>query len=151
MRYQIELEIAQPRERVIELFLDPQNLAVWQPGFVSIEQIGDGGPRQVGTKSRQIHKMGRREVEVIETITAHDYPDTFSAVYESQGIWHHIENRFIDVNGQKTKWILDTDFKCTSIVLRLMTAILPGLFKKQMRSFMNSFKEFAETDRQAVG
>src|SRR5688572_20621412 len=68
MHYRLELEINAPRERVVELFLDPDNLQKWQPDLVSFEQIGSGAPREVGAKSKQVHRMGKREFEMIETI-----------------------------------------------------------------------------------
>ena len=143
MRYQLELDIDLPRERVIELFLDPESLPKWQPDLVSFEPLGGKEPREVGAKSRQVHRMGRREVEIIETITVHDYPDAFSATYEADGVWNLVENRFVDVGGQKTHWILDTQFKCSGLI-RLMAFFMPGMFKKQTRTFMNRFKEYAE-------
>lgn len=144
MRHQHELEIDLPRERVLDLFLDPESLLKWQPGLISLEQIGEGQPRHVGTKTKQIHEMGGREVEVIETITAHDYPDTFSATYESDGVWNLIENHFSELGERKTKWVLTAEFKFSNIFLRLMTVVMPGMFKKQTLTFMNHFKEFAE-------
>ena len=143
MRYQLELDIELPRERVIELFLDAQNLSKWQPDLVSFEHIEGVEARRVGAKSRQVHKMGKREVEMIETITAHNYPDEFSATYEADGVWNLIENRFVDVGGRKTNWILDSEFKCSGI-MRIIAFLMPGMFKKQTFTFMRRFKEFAE-------
>ncbi|MDU6832956.1 MAG: hypothetical protein E6417_23360, partial [Bradyrhizobium sp.] len=81
MHYQLELEINAPRERVVELFLDPDNLQHWQPDLVSFEQISSGAPREVGAKSKQVHRMGKREFEMIETITVHRPPEEFAATY----------------------------------------------------------------------
>ena len=143
MRYQLELELDLPRERVIEVFLDPENLTQWQPDLVSFESISGANPRDVGAKTKQIHRSGRREVEMVETITANNYPDEFSATYEADGIWNLIENRFFDVGDQRTKWVLDAELKCSGLV-GLMTLLLPGVFKKQTLTFMKRFKEFAE-------
>lgn len=145
MRFQLETEIDLPRERVVELFLDPQNLKRWQPELVSFEQISGGDPREVGAKNRQIHRMGRRDTELIETVTVHNSPDEFSATYEADGIWNLVENRFFDVGPRKTKWVLDFEFECTGIVIKLMTMFLPGMFKRQTFKFMERFKAFAES------
>ena len=143
MRYQIELDIDLPRERVIEIFLDPQNLPKWQPDLVSFEPITGHELRQVGAKSRQIHKMGKREIEIIETITVHNFPNEFSATYEADGVWNLVENLFVDVGGQTTKWILNSEFKCSGIT-RLFAFFMPGAFKKQTLTYMKYFKEFVE-------
>lgn len=88
MRYQLELEIDAPRGRVVELFLDPDNLQQWQPDLISFEQIGSGEPREVGAKSKQIHRMGKRGIETIETITVNNSPEEFAAMYEAEGVWN---------------------------------------------------------------
>jgi hypothetical protein len=142
MRYQLELDIDLPRARVIELFLDSDNLTKWQPDLVSFEHVS-GEPREVGAKNRQIHKMGKREVEMIETITARNFPEEFSATYEAHKVWNLIENRFIENGPEKTHWILDTEFKCGGMV-RIMALLMPGMFKKNTFTFMNRFKDFAE-------
>ena len=143
MRYQLELDINAPRERVIGLFLDPDNLAKWQPDLVSFESLSDADPRAVGAKSRQIHRMGKREVEMIETITVHDYPDEFSAAYEADKVWNENANRFVELGDDKTKWIVDSEFKCSGFV-GLLAFLMPGMFRKQTLTFVNRFKEFAE-------
>jgi uncharacterized protein YndB with AHSA1/START domain len=142
MRYQLELDIDLPRERVIEIFLDADNLQKWQPDMVSITHIS-GEPREAGAKNRQVHRMGKREIEMVETIMAPNPPYEYSATYEADGVWNLIENQFIDIDGQKTHWILDNEFKGTGI-MKLMTFLLPWMFKKQTRTFMNLFKDFAE-------
>ena len=96
MRYQLELEIDAPRGRVIELFLDPDNLRQWQPDLINLEQIGSGEPRDVGTTSKQIHRMGKREIELMETVTVHNFPEEFAAIYEAEGVWNLISNRLTE-------------------------------------------------------
>ena len=143
MRYQLELDIDVPRERVVELFLDPASLHQWQPDLVSFEPLGDGDPRDVGAQSRQVHRMGGREVEILETITVRDDPEKFAATYEADRVWNLVENRFLDEDGQKTRWILDSEFKCSGMA-KLMAFFMPGVFKKQTLTFMKRFKAFAE-------
>ena len=143
MRYQLELDIELPRGRVVELFLDPESLHQWQPDLVSFEPLGEGDPRDVGAQSRQVHKMGGREVEILETITVRDDPEKFAATYEADKVWNLVENQFLDDGGQRTRWILDSEFKCSGFT-RLLALLMPGMFKKQTLTFMKRFKEFAE-------
>ncbi|MGI9409689.1 MAG: hypothetical protein ACR2OV_06430 [Hyphomicrobiaceae bacterium] len=147
MRYQLELDIVVERERIIALFLDSNNLEKWQTSLVSFELISGTENREVGSQSRQVHKMGGRELEIIETITVHDYPDEFSATYESADVWNLIENRFIDAGAGKTKWILVSDFRSTNLFMKFLSFFFPGMFKKQTLTFMNKFKDFVEGTR----
>jgi uncharacterized protein YndB with AHSA1/START domain len=144
MRYQLELEINAPRGRVVDLFLDPDNLKKWQPDLVSFEQVGSGAPREVGAKSKQVHRMGQREFETIETITVHNPPGEFAATYEAEGIWNLISNRLTETPEGTTRWVLDAHYKFSSLMMKLMALLLPGMFRKQMLTFMQRFKEFAE-------
>jgi uncharacterized protein YndB with AHSA1/START domain len=144
MRYQLELEIDAPRGRVVELFLDPDNLQQWQPGLVSFEQIGSGAPREVGAKSKQVYRMGKREFATIETITVYNPPEEFAATYEAEGVWNLISNRLTETPEGATRWVLDAHYRFSSLMMKLMALLLPGMFKKQTLTFMQRFKEFAE-------
>ena len=144
MRYRLELEIDAPRERVVKLFLDPDNLQRWQPDLVSFEQLGAGAPRAVGTKSKQVQRMGDREFEMIETITVHNPPGEFAATYEAQGVCNLISNYLTETANDKTRWVLDSRFKFPSLPMKLMALLFPGMFRKQTLTFMQRFKEFAE-------
>ncbi len=144
MRYQLEMDIELPRHRVIDLFLDPDNLPKWQPSLVEHEFIKGNGTRDVGAQSRQVHEMNGRVVEMIQTIKVCDYPDKFSASYEGDGVYNLIENSFSEIGEKKTRWILNSEFRCSNMFMKLMTFVLPGQFKKQTLKFMMLFKEFAE-------
>lgn len=144
MRYQLELEIDAPRGRVIELFLDPDNLQLWQPDLVSVEQIGAGAPREVGTISKQVHRMGKRELPMIETITVHSPPEKFAATYEAEGVLNLISNRFTETAEGKTHWVLDSHFKFRGLMMKTVALFMPAAFRKQTLTFMQRFKEFAE-------
>ena len=142
MNYQLELDINAPRERVIELFLDPDNLKKWQPDLVSFTLISGVG-REVGAKSSQIQRMGKRESEIIETIVEPNPPYEYAATYEGGSVWNLIENRFVKTDGNTTHWILDNTFKASGVI-GILSFVMPGMFKKQTLKFMNMFKTFVE-------
>ena len=149
MHYQHELEINAPRTRVVELFLDPGNLQLWQPDLISFEQMGAGVPREVGTKSKQVQRMGKGAFETIETITVYRPPEEFAAIYEAQGVRNLINNRFSETAGGHTRWVLASRFEFPSLMMRLMAWFFPGMFRKQTLAFMQRFKEFAEKSARA--
>ncbi len=143
MQFQHEMEINVPRERVIELFLDPDSLAKWQPGFLRFEHIS-GKEREVGAKARQVYKQGNRESEFIETITVRNYPEEFSATYEAGSVWNLIENYFTEIDDNRTKWVLKSDFRSTNFFMKLFAFLMPGMIKNQSFDWMNKFREFVE-------
>jgi len=143
MKYEVEVDINLPREKVIELFDNPDNLKYWQPGLISFDHLS-GEPGQVGAKSLLKYKMGMREVEMIETITINNLPDEFSGTYEAKGVWNEVRNYFIAIDDSHTKWKSENEFKCNGM-LKLMAFFMPGMFKKESCKYLNNFKEFAES------
>jgi hypothetical protein len=82
MKYSLQIDIALPRDRVIELFDNSDNLHCWQPGLVSYEHLS-GEPGQVDAKAKLVYKMGNRD----------------------------IENRFSEIDANLTRWDFNTEFK----------------------------------------
>ena len=143
MEYRRQIDIDRPRTEVVDLFLDPENLKAWQPSLVSMELLSGPDPSALGAVTRQLHRMGKREVEMVQTITQHDPPEAFAATYEADKVWNLVENRFTEIDGGRTRWVVDNTFRCAGM-MRLMSALFPGMFRKQTLSFMESFKAFAE-------
>ena len=143
MKYEVEVEINLPRDKVIELFDNPENMKYWQPGLVSFEPIS-GSPGQVGAKSKLQYKIGKRELEMVETITVNDLPLEFSGTYEAKGVWNHVQNFFIEKGNDKTIWKSVNEFKCSGF-LRIMIFLMPDMFKKETSKYLANFKEFAES------
>ncbi len=144
MRYSCTLELALPRDKVIALFDDPDNLAKWQEGLVSFEPLS-GTPGEPGAKSRLTYKMGKRTVVMTETVTERNLPETFSGTYEADGVWNGVANRFTALDGDRTRWDMDCEFQGKGL-MRVMMVLFPGMFRKQTAKMMQSFKDFAESE-----
>ena len=109
--------------------------------LVSMEVL-EGEPGKVGTKTRLVHKMGKREVVMLETISHRENPALLIATYEADGVWNQAVNRFEEEDG-KTRWVMETEFKCKGIMW-LMTTLMPGMFRKQTQKTMEAFQAFME-------
>ena len=148
MKFNCSVEINLPVDKVVELFDNPDNLKEWQDGFVSFEHLS-GTAGQPGAKSRIIYKMGRREMELIETITVRDLPREFSGVYEHESMDNTMKNYFIELGPERTR--LDAEVEYTEFrgfMVKIMAFLFPGMFKKQVQKWMNQFRDFAErTDK----
>lgn len=142
MKYSSEIEINQPIGRVIELFDNPGNLPKWMEGLQSFEPIS-GTYGQVGSKARLVFKMGKREIEMIETITVRNLPDEFSGTYEAKGVFNMVRNKFIPVGENKTKYISEQEFQFKGF-MKIIGFLMPGAFKKQSMKYLSDFKNFAE-------
>jgi len=142
MEYTNEIEIDLPTEKVVELFDNPNNISKWQPELVSFEPIS-GEPGKEGAKSKLKYKMGKREVEMIETITKNSLPDEFNGTYQAKGVFNEISNQFISLNNNKTKWVSHNIFELSGF-MKIIGFLMPGSFSKQSCKYMEQFKEFAE-------
>ncbi len=144
MRYQNSIIINLPVEKVIELFDNPDNLKHWQKGLQSFEHLS-GISGQPGAKSKLIFQMGKRRVEMIETVTERNLPLVFAGYYEATGVWNAVSNSFIDNGNGTTTWKTDTEFKFTNFMMKTIGFLMPGAFKKQSQVFLQDFKTWAES------
>lgn len=142
MKYTETITINKPRDAVIALFDDPDNLGKWQEGFVSMEHL-DGTPGEPGARSRLLYRTGKREIEMVETLEQRDLPERFTAIYEARNVWNRHQNRFEEA-GNATRWTVTSEFVCTGLFMRALTLLMPGAFRKQTRKSMSDFKDFAE-------
>lgn len=143
MKYTTTMNISLPREKVIALFDSTENLYKWQPGLLNFEHIS-GETGKEGAQSRLRYKMGKREVEMTETITRRNLPEEFTGTYEAKGVWNKQENFFEEVSAEETRWTSISEFRCSGF-MKIICWVMPGSFKKQTLQFMNQFKEFAES------
>lgn len=142
MKYNVEITINLPRTKVIELFDSTDNLKKWQPGLISFDHVS-GTPGEVGAKSKLHYRMGKRDIEMIETITVKNLPDEFSGTYEAKGVWNEVKNFFYEVDEQTTKWVSENEFRCSGF-MKIFILLMPGSFKKETQKYLEQFKVFAE-------
>ncbi|HLT53552.1 MAG TPA: SRPBCC family protein [Flavobacteriaceae bacterium] len=143
MKYTIESIIELPLDEVIKKFDSLDNMKHWQRGLVSAEHIS-GTPGEVGAKMKLSYIMGKRKMEMIEIITHKNFPHEFHGTYDVNGMHNVQENYFSETPEGHTLWVSKSEFIPTNFMLRLMTLIMPGAFKKQSRIYLNDFKNFAE-------
>lgn len=144
MKYTCEVEINQPVNKVIALFDNPENLKKWMDGLQSFEHLS-GEPGQPGAKSRLKFKMGKREMEMIETVTVRNLPEEFSGTYEMNGTSNTIKNKFIPISDNRTKYITENEFQFHNLMMKILAFLMPGMFKKQSMKYLESFRKFAES------
>lgn len=144
MKYTCEIEINKPIDKVIELFDNAENLKKWMEGLQSFEHLS-GEPGQPGAKSRLKFKMGKREMEMIETVTVRNLPEEFSGTYVMNGVFNIVKNKFVPISFNTTKYITEQEFQFHNPMMKLLGFLMPGMFKKQSMKFLESFKKFAES------
>ncbi|GAA4905084.1 carbon monoxide dehydrogenase subunit G [Stackebrandtia albiflava] len=153
MKYTVSIEIALPRERVVELLADPAHLPKWLRGVVLHEPL-NGMHGRVGTRSRVVLEMGGKEFECIETITRLDpadldrIPEAAVVHFEREivggGMWNAARERFTESGPETTLWTSENEYRFDGLLMRLVSRLMPGTFRKQSLQHMRDFKAFAE-------
>jgi Polyketide cyclase / dehydrase and lipid transport len=146
MKYTVEMDIDLPRDEVIRLFDNPENLHKWQPELVQFSSVS-GVPGEVGAKSKLRYRMGRSECELLETITKRNLPNEFSGTYETKGVWNLVQNYFTEVGPSRTNWRMVAEFRGTTLFMKLMCLLAPWMFKTQSMRMLKQFKNFAESEK----
>jgi len=142
LKYKNEIIINAPREKVVAIFEDPEKLKDWQPGFISMEHIS-GTPGKNGAKSKVLYKMGKREIEMIETITNNNLPEEFSGTYDANGVHNIVRNYFEELPDGKTKYWTDSEFQFKGF-MKIIGFLFPGAFKKESQKYLVQLKDFVE-------
>ncbi len=143
MKYTTEIVIELPREQVIKVLNNPENMKHWQRGLMSYEELV-GPPGEPGAKMRLDYQMGKRRMILTETITTQNFPAEFHANYDTRGIHNIQRNFFYDIDGKSTRWESESEFKFESLSMKIMGWLIPGAFKKQSQKYLTDFKNFAE-------
>ena len=143
MKYSISITIDKPVDEVVSLFDNVANMKKWMKGLERFEPIS-GTPGEVGAKSCLHFKMGKREIDMIETITAKNLPHEFSCTYETKGVFNIVKNHFEALPGNKTNYHSKQQFQFKGF-MKLMGLLMPGAFKKQSMKYLQDFKAFAES------
>ncbi|WP_346137355.1 SRPBCC family protein [Lentzea roselyniae] len=153
MRYTVSMEIALPRERVVQLLSDPEHLPKWLRGLVLHEPLS-GVHGQVGTKSRVVMQMGQQKFEGTETITRREPVDLqgiategvvhFEREIVGKGMWSAVRDRLTETSQETTLWVSENEYRFSGVLMRLAGLLMPGAFRKQSLQHMQDFKAFAE-------
>lgn len=146
MKFNCSVEIELSRERVIELFDNPDNMKHWQDGFISFEHY-KGKAGQPGAQSRIMYDINGRKMELIETILVRNLPDEFSGSYESKMTLNTMKNYFHELSPTKTRWESEIEYtELRGFMVKMMGRFFPSMFKKQTQKWMDQFKAFAEKE-----
>ncbi len=143
MKFNVAIEIDKPIDEVIALFDSSDNMFEWMEGLESFEHVR-GEPGEVGAKSRLRFKMGKRDIEMVETITSKDLPREFAGTYEADGVTNIVRNKFEPLGPDRTLYTSENEFQFMGF-MKIVALVMPGAFKKQSLKYLQAFKRFAES------
>src|SRR5258706_6617318 len=145
MRYLVEID--QPLQRVVELFMDKNNLSKWQKRLISYELIS-GTPNAIGS----VTKLNYNGVTIFETITTSNLPDEITGQYEHKRdkktvMTHSTRNYFSSIGPNKTQYEMNIENeKFIGFLPKLMSGLMAGAIKKYNQNLLKEFKRFVESN-----
>lgn len=142
MKYSTEIVVDVPREEFIKKMDDPDNMKHWQQGLIGYEQLS-ANPGQEGSRMSLSYEMGKRKMDLVETIIKKNLPEEMHMTYDTKGV-HNIQKNYFREEDGSTRWISETEFQFSGLGMKLMGLLMPGAFKKQSLKYMQDFKAFAE-------
>lgn len=144
MKFSCNTVIMLPKARVIELFNNPDNLVHWQDGFIKFEHL-EGTPGAVGSKALMSYKVNNKALDITENILVNNLPHEFTGLYEYAPMTNTMQNLFEELSANETKYVANIEYtQLNGIMVKIMTFLFPGMFKKQVKKWMDQFKDFAE-------
>ncbi len=144
MKFTCIVDIDLPRDKVIEIFDNPDNMKHWQDGFISFKHLS-GNPGEVGAKSVVNYENRGKPFELIETILVRDLPHEFTGTYEHTSMTNTMQNLFTETDNGGTRWTAHIEYtKLKGFMLKMMVFLMPSMFKKQVQKWMDQLKAFAE-------
>lgn len=143
MKFTLELPINKPRAEVWQAFDNPENMKIWQPSLISFDRIG-GTQGQPGAISRLTYEENGRQFTLIEKVTHREEPKRLDGVYENDFADNIVNNTFVEQGGEQTLWVVETEYKFKTLIMRILGPIMKKNFVLRTRKDMERFKEMAE-------
>lgn len=144
MKFKGSIIINQSQEKVAALFIDPKYLKHYQDGFLRKELIS-GIAGEDGTISKMYYKQGSGEMELTETITANLLPDSFEGHYHHIHMDNTLKSIFTPISETQTRFDWEGEYiEVRGFMPKMMMVLMPWMFKRQVKKWMNNFKVFVE-------
>jgi hypothetical protein len=149
MKFTCSIDINKPKNEVVKFFENPKYLKEYQDGFISKELIkGKEGENGAVSKLFYEMKMGKGDMELIETIIDNKLPDSFYASYHHKHMDNTMLCKFEAITDTTTKYISEINYtEFRGFIPKTLGLFFPNMFKKQVNKWLVNFKNFVEENK----
>ena len=92
------------------------------------------------------YKMGDREMELKETVTANNLPDSFEAFYHHSHMDNTMKYSFTEIDENTTLYEFECEYtRFKGFMPKFIAVVFPGAYKKPGLKWMAQFKDFIES------
>ncbi len=142
MKYSSSIDIDRPLATVVEKFQDIESMHKWQEGLIGYKLL-QGAPGANGSTMALSYQMGKRKIEMVETILNNSLPERFDVLYDANGVKNINTNTFEVLSPTRTRYAIETEFEFRGF-MRVIAFVMPGAFRKQTLKMLKDFKRFVE-------
>jgi len=143
MKYTSEIIVNVSLDEFLKKLDNHDNIKHWQRGLTSYEHLS-GSPGKIGAKMQLNYTFGKRKMSLTETIVDINLPFKMHLNYDASGMHNIQKNSFSETLEGYTKWVSKNEFIATNFKMRMLTLLMPSIFKKQSMKYLTDFKNFAE-------
>jgi uncharacterized protein YndB with AHSA1/START domain len=137
---ELRLHLNRPVDQVFGYLVDSRNLTAWQSNLISIQLLTEG-PLRVGTRFREVRRLGRRESEIQGEVTAFEPNKRFETKTITEP--HVTVSYFFEPDNGGTR--LHYKFVMhTSGFMRLLEPLIVGSVRKETRADLETLKRILE-------
>ena len=137
------IDINKPREEVTIYFSNPDYNREYQDTFLRKELIS-GEKGNDGAVSNIYFEQGKGEMELTETITKNNLPESFEAFFHHKHMDNTMVCKFEVIDDNTTRYHYEYEYIRMTFMPKLFSKLNPGMFRKPAEKWLNQFKEFVE-------
>jgi hypothetical protein len=147
MKFTCLTEIYAPREKVMKLWINPNNLQHWQNGFESHKSVS-GSPGELESKSILTYNNKGSIFNLEETVIENNLPDSFEGEYEHVTMTNRMRSTFVALDSNTTIWKAEIHYtQFNGVGMKLFGFFGKRIFKKQTQKWLDNFKAFVESSK----
>lgn len=141
IQHEVSIHLNRPVEQVFAFLIDPGNLRAWQSNLIESEQLTEK-PLRVGTRFREVRRMGRRASEYQAEITEFETNKRFATrtLSTPQASVSYILEPENNGTRLSYKFILQT-----SGIMRLLEPLIASSIKHDSNSDFERLKRVLES------
>jgi len=145
MHYTSEIIINRSKDDVVAFWLNEENIALWQDGFLN-KIIISGEEFAKGSKSKLVYLNKNRPMELEETILSSNLPEEIVGLYVHKHMTNTMKTNFVELSKNETIYRTEVNYiKFNGIIPKLMGFFFSKMFKKQSDKWLLQFKIACES------
>ena len=137
MKYEIEIEIKEKRDRVAALYVNKDLMHLWEQGLFRIDSY-QKTLFETGSQGALVFMISQKEMLMKVNVEDNRLPESISVIYEVPGAWNRFIVHFLEFKN-KTVCLIESEFKFDQPHQIPLEA-----FIEKTTEGMNQFKQFVE-------